>query len=45
MNSMIVVVLLIALCGVNSLTFYISQTKERCFHDEYATNTVIIGSH
>lgn len=30
---------------VDGLTFYLTEGKERCFHDEYAPNTVIIGSH
>lgn len=30
---------------VQSLTFYLTEGKERCFHDEYAPNTVIIGNH
>jgi hypothetical protein len=41
----LVVVLAICVEYCSGLTFYLTEGKERCFHDEYAPNTVIIGNH
>ena len=40
---MIIIALLITCCY--SLTFYLHESKQRCFLDEYPSNTVIIGTH
>ena len=40
---MIIIAFLITCCY--SLTFYLHESKQRCFLDEYPSNTVIIGTH
>lgn len=36
---------MIFIINVQGLTFYLNEGKERCFHDDYVINTVIIGNH